>query len=944
MSFRGKPPPKGYIPGIGRGAVGFQTRSDVGPGQATVVTTTVVGSRAAEVRAVKMKMKEMKEEGMSLSQQPQYTPEDDEADKVWEAVERRLQRKRKLTSHSTTTTDTIPTDNDNNQNDTTTNNNNPRAKIGAQFHDLKQKLASVSETDWLAIPEVGDHSLKYKQSSSARKQDTIFTPLTDSLLDARHQNNIDATAGNKHIRQTATTNHDDNNDDTEPQSPTLPTLSAGLSQARGTVLGMNLDKMSSDHHHHPNNMDAQGYLQRLTVAPSSNSHFEIGDLQKARLLLKSVRDTNPHHGPGWIAAARVEESAGKLWEARQIMQQACERCPHAPDVWAEAARLHPPDVARRILATAVRHLPSSVTLFLQAAALEPHTSAQKVVLRKGLEQNPTSELLWKAAIELEEAEDAKILLSVAVEKIPHAVDMWLALAKLESYENAQKVLNKARKVLPTDRSVWIAAAKLEESQNHIVNVDPIVSRALKSLQKNDANVQRNDWIEEAKKAERSGAVETCKSIIRHSIGLGIDDQDRFRTWSNDAKSILADGFVETARAVLQHALEILPKKRKLWSQSVELERHHGNRESLDAILTRATKELPEAEIFWLLRAKEIWVSGDVEKARQVLAEAFEANSDSEAVWLAAAKLEWENGEIVRARLLLKRAQDRAPSARVFMKSAVLEREQGNTQEAIDLIETGIEKYPDYAKLYMIGGQIFGDDQPTTKENLDKARMYFQRGIERLPSNSTLWILASRLEERSSEFDPSLKSAGPMKARSLLELARIKNPKNPELWVESIRLERRGGNLSLAKTMMAKALQECPNSGLLLAENITSAPRVEQKSKSADAIKRCPEDPRVIVAVASLFASERKFDKARKWFDRAVQLNPDLGDSWGHYYSFELASGTDEQQKNVRERCVAAEPKHGELWTKHAKAMVNRKLKPTDVLNLVAKEIREQKEN
>jgi len=45
--------------------------------------------------------------------------------------------------------------------------------------------------------------------------------------------------------------------------------------------------------------------------------------------------------------------------------------------------------------------------------------------------------------------------------------------------------------------------------------------------------------------------------------------------------------------------------------------------------------------------------------------------------------------------------------------------------------------------------------------------------------------------------------------------------------------------------MARALQECPSSGLLLAENITMSPRVEQKSKSADAIKRCPDDPRVL---------------------------------------------------------------------------------------------------
>jgi hypothetical protein len=52
---------------------------------------------------------------------------------------------------------------------------------------------------------------------------------------------------------------------------------------------------------------------------------------------------------GWIAAARVEEVAGKLAAARQIIAQGCEECPQSADVWLEAARLNvrvPPPVTR----------------------------------------------------------------------------------------------------------------------------------------------------------------------------------------------------------------------------------------------------------------------------------------------------------------------------------------------------------------------------------------------------------------------------------------------------------------------------------------------------------------------------------------------------------------------------------------------------------------------
>jgi hypothetical protein len=46
--------------------------------------------------------------------------------------------------------------------------------------------------------------------------------------------------------------------------------------------------------------------------------------------------------------------------------------------------------------------------------------------------------------------------------------------------------------------------------------------------------------------------------------------------------------------------------------------------------------------------------------------------------------------------------------------------------------------------------------------------------------------------------------GVTKARSLLELARLKNPKTPELWLEVVRLGRRAGNNKLAETLMARA--------------------------------------------------------------------------------------------------------------------------------------------
>mmetsp|Transcript_36225 Transcript_36225/g.78154 ORF Transcript_36225/g.78154 Transcript_36225/m.78154 type:complete len:592 (-) Transcript_36225:57-1832(-) len=583
-------------------------------------------------------------------------------------------------------------------------------------------------------------------------------------------------------------------------------------------------------------------------------------------------------------------------------------------------------------------MPTSVQVYLRAADLESHDFAKKAVLRKALEANPNSVTLWKAAIDLEDADDAKILLSVAVEKVPHSVEMWLALARLETYENARKVLNQARKHLPTERAVWIAAAKLEESQNHGDVVDRIVDKAVRSLDKHDAVVMRAQWLKEAEAAEAAGAPLTSAAIVKCTVGRGVDDEDRQRTWADDANAALARNAVATARAILAHGLAAFPTKRTLWLQAVDLERKHGTATSLDEVLEAASERLPRTEIFWLVRAKEKWLAGAVDESRSILTEAFKANPDSEPVWLAAVKLEWETGEIERARVLLARARERAPTARIYMKSALLERECRRFDEALELLEEGLRKYPTFAKMYMMGGQICSEDLTKDQIHLDRTRKFYQRGLQNCPNSVVLWCLASQLEERVAEYRSGSANAGVTKARSLLELARLKNAKNPELWLEAIRLERRAGNEKLAVSLMARALQECPTSGLLLAENISTSPRVEQKSKSADAIKRRPDDPRVIAAVAALFASERKHEKARKWYERAVKLDPDVGDSWAKWYAFELDAGKKEGREDLKQRCVAAEPKHGELWCRVSKAMPNRRKSTAEHLEAAAQNI------
>ena len=95
-----------------------------------------------------------------------------------------------------------------------------------------------------------------------------------------------------------------------------------IGQARNTLMDLKL-KQSSDSTSGQTCVDPKGYLTDLqSMIPTHGG--DINDVKKARLLLKSVRETNPHHPPAWIASARLEEVTGKVQAARNLIMKGCE--------------------------------------------------------------------------------------------------------------------------------------------------------------------------------------------------------------------------------------------------------------------------------------------------------------------------------------------------------------------------------------------------------------------------------------------------------------------------------------------------------------------------------------------------------------------------------------------------------------------------------------------
>ncbi|TFY79808.1 hypothetical protein EWM64_g4202, partial [Hericium alpestre] len=112
-------------------------------------------------------------------------------------------------------------------------------------------------------------------------------------------------------------------------------------------------------------------------------------------------------------------------------------------------------------------------------------------------------------------------------------------------------------------------------------------------------------------------------------------------------------------------------------------------------------------------------------------------------------------------------------------------------------------------------------------------------------------------------------------------------------------------------------------------------RPQRKARSVDALKKAQDDPLVILTVARLFWAERKIEKARQWFARAVAANPDLGDTYAWWLKFERQHGTKVHQDEVINKAVAAEPLHGQTWQAINKDDKNMGKSVKEILELVA---------
>ena len=197
--FLNMPAPENYVAGLGRGATGFTTRSDLGPareGPSEDQLKEALAKRAKQLElgaptAYGVTEKKEEEEDEDRYQDPDnevglfasglYDKDDDEADLIYQAVDDRMEKRRKaqrLVPHFTCSpqtchslhpypesfdlsnkreqiTDIIPSREAREKREREEYEaKNP--KISHQFADAKRALSTITEDEWASLPEVGD--------------------------------------------------------------------------------------------------------------------------------------------------------------------------------------------------------------------------------------------------------------------------------------------------------------------------------------------------------------------------------------------------------------------------------------------------------------------------------------------------------------------------------------------------------------------------------------------------------------------------------------------------------------------------------------------------------------------------------------------------------------------------------------------------------------------
>ncbi|KAK2559799.1 Pre-mRNA-processing factor 6 [Acropora cervicornis] len=365
-SFIGVPAPLGYVPGLGRGATGFTTRSDIGPARDATDISDERHGKPGFANEKKAQNEDDEEEDLNESNYDEK--DDEEADAIYDSIDRRMDDRRK----------------------------ERREKR------FKEEIEQYQD-EWLSIPEVGDY--RSKKQRNPRTENVSTRGHSHLILSAKMKIGPQSRFGG--LQTPFPGGMTPSGIATGFSTPSADLDLIKIGEARKSLVGVKLDQ-ASDSVSGQTVVDPKGYLTDLqSLTPSAGGWIAAARLEEVTGRMQAARNT-------------IMKGTEPPESANAVCAQAVGQLPLSVRLWIKAAALEDemkakkrvyrkvelegPEDAQIMLSRAVECCPTSVELWLALARLETYENARKV-LNKARENIPTDRQIWITAAKLEEAND-----------------------------------------------------------------------------------------------------------------------------------------------------------------------------------------------------------------------------------------------------------------------------------------------------------------------------------------------------------------------------------------------------------------------------------------------------------------------------------------------------------------------------------------------------------
>lgn len=863
LNFLEQEPPPGYVAGLGRGATGFVTSAESGPAVFLSNFGFEVHRNGAENTT----------EGVSLVRN---SAENEEADKIYQQIDVRVQSRRKKRSKS------LETEFSENVLE-----NNVNEK-------LKSELSQVSVLEWMNLPEVGDLTRKNKRQRLLEQQLQRVYATPDVLIAGSMTKNFQPAINDEEFANKGEqTNYKENSDERE-----IPTDFAMDPEKERQIL-------SSLRRAEPKNPNL--WISSALYEEQANQYW------RAKKYIKEGCLQIPDNEKVWLESIRLHKSEG-VQVCKSIVHEALSYNSKSEKLWIVAMNLE-------------RNLDSFSKKKLMHKALESLPRSVKLW-----------DMLIDLVVNFEETEKEEKLriLENASRMCPDEWRFWELLVSLSDYTTSKQTLNTARKLSPRNPKVWIAALKVEEKEYKVVSPErltKILQKGVSELRKNGVLFDSIDWPNLASNANSEYYPKTAEAIISEMI-LRWKEALKYQEVFEKVESLNEYGKVIATIAYKTLTREY-PKELSGWVKYLDLSRE-CQPNKLSSIYEEALL-INQVEVLYLKYGRNKFEFEEKpEEAKMILEKASGLFQNSEALWLERFNLEIATKLYLKAALIIQQsiAKLGGQSARVWYQGIHFYRFAMGKQ-VLDFSLTSIladscraiELHPKCFKLYLQRAQIFYDSKNTKKARnivfealkifpdsvvlwrylakcdrllfgAPKARSLFDKAAIQIPGLPELW--ADRIELETAEKDPVV-------ARQLISKALKKFPSNASIWIIHLKFIPRASHRKVAYM---------------------------------DALRETENSPEILLAIGVFMWTDGKYEKAKTWFDRALHVDKSNGDTWAWLYQYQVRHGSEKKRQEVIDavKLLYSSIRSGKSWIKVKKDPINLDKTVKEMLLLVGEEL------